>query len=260
MTTTMDQLAGWNRSNDGFRRMVWISFAIHITVLAVYIFFPRNLFAKPAPIVMTISLGGGIGERTTGATPISNKQVEKVEPPPKRPEPIKPNPAEKPNVMKVPEKPAPTPTKAIEKPAPPVPERPPSTGSEIRKGTSAAETGSAGVNQGLTVGGGSGAQAMLPANFCCMEWAQGAVALIEKNWNKTPPGGVKGDVIIKFTIHRDGSITDIELERASGSKLLDTNSLSAVRLAMIKEKFPPIPPAYTNESLTIHLTFPYKTP
>jgi TonB family protein len=258
----MDRMSGWNRSDDGFRRMVWISFAIHVIVLAVYVFFPRTLFAKPAPIVMTISLGGGIGERTTGASPISNREVEKAEPPPKRPEPIKPNPPEKPNVMKVPEKPAPAATKAPEaaKPTPPPPERPPSTGTEVRKGTSAAETGATGLSQGLTVGGGSGAAATLPVDFCCREWAQGALGLIEKNWNKTPPGGAKGETVIKFTIQRDGSITDIVLVKESGSRLLDTNSLSAIRLAVLKEKFSGLPAAYTNESLTIHLTFTYKTP
>ena len=132
--------------DDGrFRRMVRISFAIHILVVATYIFFPRSWFATQPPVLMTISLGSGIGERTTGTTSIGAREVEKVAPPPKRPEPAKPTPPEKADVMKVPAKTVPAPQKkpAPEtKAAPPATTtRPPVTGPEVTKGTAKAETG-----------------------------------------------------------------------------------------------------------------------
>jgi TonB family protein len=241
--------------DDGrFRRMVRISFAIHVVVLAAYIFFPRGLFQRTPPVLMTISLGSGIGERTTGSTSIGAREVEKAAPPPKRPEPAKPTPPAKPDVMKVPAKTVPTPEKkptVSEKAAPAPPTRPPVTGPEVTKGTAAAETGVNAQSPGLTVGGGGGTSAMLPMNFCCPEYATQFMALIQQNWVRT--ASQPGETIITFTIYKDGTISDPIVSKSSGSSLLDIQSKNAVRAT---KKMPPLPAAYPNPSLTVHMVFP----
>ena len=241
--------------DDGrFRRMVRISFGIHVAVLAVYFFFPRSWFQTKPPVLMTISLGAGIGEKTTGTTSIGAREVEKAAPPPKRPEPAKPVTPAKPDVMKVPAKTVPTPEKkpAVEtKATPPPTTRPPVTGQEVTKGTSAAETGVKTPAPGITVGGGGGAFTTL-VDFCCPEYANEFVAMINKNWDRNAP--VAGETTITFTISKDGTLSDPIVTKSSGNALLDIQSRSAVRRT---KKVSPLPAAYPNPSLTVHLVFPY---
>jgi len=239
-----------------FRRMVRISFAIHVAVLAVYFFFPRSWFQAKPPVLMTISLGAGIGEKTTGTTSIGAREIEKAAPPPKRPEPPKPTPPAKPDVMKVPAKTVPEKKPAVpekaEKAAPPPVTRPPVTGAEVRKGSTAVETGVIGQSQGITVGGGGGATTVLPMDFCCEEYAKQFIGMINANWNRTAPQA--GETTITFTIYKDGTISDPIVSKSSGNSFLDIQSKNAVRAT---KKLPPLPAAYTNSSLTVHLVFPY---
>jgi TonB family protein len=241
--------------DDGFRRMVRISFAIHLVVLAAYIFFPRGWFQSRPQTLMTISLGAGVGEKTTGTTSIGAREVEKAAPPPKRPEPAKPTPPAKPDVMKVPAKTVPEPEKkpaVTEKAAPAPATRPPVTGTQVQKGTSAAETGVTTQAPGITVGGGGGATTLLPVDFCCPEYARQFIGMINANWTRTATQ--PGETTITFTIYKDGTFSDPIVTKSSGNSLQDIQSRAAVRQT---KKLPPLPPAYTNNSLTIHLVFPY---
>lgn len=243
--------------DDGrFRRMVRISFAIHVAVAAVYIFFPRAWFERKPAVLMTISLGAGAGERTSGTTSIGAKEVEKAAPPPKRPEPAKPTPPAKPDVMKVPAKTTPAPEKkpvvAEKAPPPPAATRPPVTGTQVQKGTAAAETGVSTQAPGITVGGGGGASTVLPLDFCCEEYARQFIAMINANWQRT--ADQPGETTITFTIYRDGTLSDPIVSKSSGNAALDIQSKNAVRAT---KKLPPLPAAYTNNSLTVHLVFPY---
>ena len=237
-----------------FRRMVRISFAIHVAVLAVYFFFPRSWFQTKPPVLMTISLGAGIGEKTTGTTSIGAREVEKAAPPPKRPEPAKPVTPAKPDVMKVPAKTVPTPEKkpaAETKTTPPPVTRPPVTGTQVQKGSTAVETGVTGQSPGITVGGGGGAFTVL-VDFCCPEYANEFIAMINKNWTRTAPQ--PGETTIMFTIYKDGTISDPIVSKSSGNSFLDIQSKNAVRAT---KKLPPLPAAYPNSTLTVHLVFPY---
>jgi TonB family protein len=244
------------RVNGHFRRIAQISLAVHLGGAALYLFFPRD--AEPTKPLMTISLGGGVGERTTGMTPIAGREIEKVAPPPKRPEPVKPTPPTKPDVMKVPAKTTPAKeTKASEDKTPPPPPdtRPPTTGAEVKKGSSPAETGATGQSKGITVGGGADASAELPSNFCCMAYANEMVRKLNEEWRNRKPGPT-GMPIVSFTIHRDGTVKDITLVTPSGSPMLDIISVGAVRAIRLDR----LPPQYPNETLTIVLKFPYKGP
>ena len=205
--------------DDGFRRMVRISVGIHVVLLAVYIFFPRGWFERERPVLMTISLGSGMGERTSGTTAIGAREVEKATPPPKRPEPVKPTPPEKADVMKVPAKTVPTPEKkaAEAKVTPPPATKPPATGAEVQKGSTAVETGARGQSTGITVGGGGGATTVIPADFCCPDYVREFIALINENWNRS--ASQPGETMITFTIYKDGTMSDPVVTKSSGITL-----------------------------------------
>jgi TonB family protein len=65
--------------------------------------------------------------------------------------------------------------------------------------------------------------------------------------------GKSGKVMVAFTLHKKGEITDIVLEEASGDKLLDAAALKAV-----KDSQPlPLPAAFSKDQLKVRATFLY---
>jgi TonB family protein len=60
---------------------------------------------------------------------------------------------------------------------------------------------------------------------------------------------------VKFRIQRDGRITEIELERSSGYAGLD---LTAQRALFLTQRVTPLPSAFPDDHLTVHLRFPYQ--
>jgi TonB family protein len=256
MTATVDEVIGMRRPDTrGLNRMVTISLMVHLTAVAVVFLVPRDWLGKQkaAPILMTLSLtSGSEGEKTGGMNPAPARPIEEVKPPPKRPEPIRPS-EPKSDVMTVPSKTPPkTPPKPTTKPPAPI-ARPPSTGAQIRQGTSRAETGSTVQGTGLSMGGGAGASATIEAvDFCCMEWAQDMIRQIQMRWrsNQAEPG----ETILRFTVQRDGTITDVDFDKRSGSGILDRASLDALPAKLAQ----PLPREYPENQLVIHLKFPYQ--
>jgi protein TonB len=55
-------------------------------------------------------------------------------------------------------------------------------------------------------------------------------------------------VYLVFTIHRDGSISDTQLDKSSGSPTLD---LSCQRGVQRVERFQTLPPAYNSSTLKV---------
>jgi protein TonB len=243
----------------GLNRVMTLSLAVHVGVVMTLVLVPRHwLFdERVPPKLMTISLGGSAGPRSTGMTPIGGRPVEQVAPEPKRPEPIRPA-APKSDVLTLSAKPTskPPPAKPVPTPlAPVVVPKPPTTGKEVTQGSARAETGAKGQATGLTIGGGGGAEATLdvPPDFCCMEYVKQVLGIISSNWRKDLPD--RGTTTIVFTIRRDGTVADVQVEQSSGSGLLDRSALSAMELLQ-KGKMP-LPTEYTGDKLTIHLKFPY---
>jgi periplasmic protein TonB len=252
------------RAHDpgGLRRMISWSFAIHVTALVLVAVLPRTwLFREaPRPPVMTISLGGTLGPRSTGMTPVSARPVEEVAPEPKRPTPV-PVAAPRPDVMTVPVKPTPKPTPKPETKTTPTPvtspPKPPTTGKVVQAGTSAVETFARGVGAGLTVGGGGGgAQLKVDSDFCCQAYLVDVVNRISGVWRSVQPE--HGTTVMTFTIQRDGSITGITVDTPSGSSLLDRQSRATLTDPALR--LGPLPAEYTPDHLTIHLSFPYQGP
>ena len=209
---------------------------------------------------MTISLSGGNdGPVTGGMTAMSSRPVQQVKPPdePKRPEPVRPPAAKAPEMtVPIPNK---TPTKSP--PAPKVQQAPdqargrtPTKGDEVRTGSAVAETGARGQGFGLSSAAGTGTGAQLDvANFCCPEYVVQLVQRIRSNWDARAE--IPGVTVVKFTIQRDGTIADAQVEKSSGYTTLD---IAALRAVVGTRQLQPLPAAYTNPSLGLHLTFEYR--
>jgi periplasmic protein TonB len=251
------------REAGGLRPMAVWSTAVHAALVVFLAFGQGRLFGRMEPQpreVMSISLGGAPGPRTGGSNPLGGRPVQReVEAPPERPEPMR-APAAKTPAMTMP---APAPKNA----SPPrekfgevrnAPEdargRTPTTGPRERFGDSAAETGGYGFGSGLTTGGGGGTGGRLDVgNFCCPDYLETMMARVQRNWESAQR--VSGVVTIKFTIQRNGMITNVELERGSGFPGLD---LTAQRALLNTRQLPELPAAYPNQTLTVHLNFEYQ--
>ena len=79
------------------------------------------------------------------------------------------------------------------------------------------------------------------------------VVRIRQAWQQNQ--GATGQTLVKFTIQRDGSLTNVEVERPSGTSTLD---LAALRAVMSTRTLQPLPEAFPNPTLTVHLNFQYQ--
>lgn len=252
------------RQRDGLNRMLPVSLAAHVALLAAFALMPSEWHSSRVEpdAIMTISLGGTPGPETGGMTAIADRAVQALAPP-DAPARIQP-----PLAMKVPEmvepermvkpmpKPPPVPPKPVQKPDTASRTRTPVTGPEIKSGAAKVPTGGAAIPFGGLASGGGGAGGMTidVKNFCCPEYLSLMVQRIREQWN--PKQGAGGQAVVKFTIRRDGTLTNVELTQSSGQALLDLESRRAVHNA--DGRLPPLPREFTEPQLTIHLTFDYQ--
>src|SRR5438093_2556845 len=149
------------------------------------------------------------------------------------------------------------PPKRVEKPVDKSSTRKPTTGPEVKAGDARADTGGAPIAfGGLTrpSGGGAATNNVMTdyANFCCPAYLNQMVDLIKRNWNQNQ--GASGQVQVKFTIRRDGMVSDVQIEKPSTISLLDLESQRAV---LKTHALPPLPREFTENTLTVHLIFDY---
>ncbi len=257
-----DVLRDRRHEPDGLARMAAISLAIHGGVVVLLVFGPMHWLSNPVErpkSVMTISLGGaGEGTQSGGLTAIGGRPVQTTEPAPVRE-------AVRPPAAVVPEMVSSKKTVTAAKPTKPLPPAPQTTtpdargkaltrGEEIRPGNALADTGARGQGFGLSTGGGAGTGSRLDvADFCCPDYIILMVDKIRGNWNKQVE--VRGVVSIKFTIQRDGRLTDTAVDRSSGTLALDQNALRAV---MVTRQLVALPSAFPNPTLTVYLNFEYQ--
>jgi len=263
----VDVLAERALEPKGLDRIVAVSFGVHVGAIVVALLVSRVWVnaEKTAPKLMTITLTAGAeGPKSTGMTALGARPVEQVAPPPKRPEPIKPVPP-KSDAMTVPVKPKPEPKpefkpKSIEPPKPPpLNERPPTTGREVTAGTSRVETNTKGKDTGLSTGGSlGGAQDVVQIDpqfkFCCQAYIDSMCEIIQRNWSKDH--GINGEVVLHFTILRDGRITDIGTEKYTNQSL-ERYARSAINTSIQTGGFGKLPDEFKDDKLVVHLRFPY---
>jgi TonB family protein len=246
---------------EGLRRMAVISLAVHLAVGAAVFLGPGRWLpprSDSQQATMTITLGGGAGPTNGGMTSIGGRPVQTTEPAPVR-EAVRPPAAVQPE-MTLPKERTTAPVQRA-RPAPKITEAPsdargrtPTRGDEVRPGSAVAETGARGQGFGLSTGGGAGSGSTLDvANFCCPDYLVQMTERIRSNWNQQSE--VPGQVVVKFTIARDGTLNDVDVERSSGYGALD---LGARRAVLLTRQLPPLPAPFPNPTLTVHLNFQYQ--
>jgi outer membrane biosynthesis protein TonB len=247
-----------SRDADSLSRMVMVSIAAHVAVIAALTLMPRmSGLPEDQSRVMTISLGGAEGP-DQGRNPMSARQVQQAVPDGKKPTDTPPA-ATKPDMIE-PVKVAPPPPKAATKPetpkvTPQLQGRTPSQGAEVNKGQARIETNSTAQTQtpGLATGGGGAGGAYTDyADFCCPEYLTQVVALIKRNWQRRQ--GQVGTNTLKFTIQRDGTIANVIVHEGNNQLL----NLASQRALLVTRSVPPLPAAFTPPQLTVYLIFEYQ--
>lgn len=248
-----DVIVSRQRHPDGMSRMLGWSIGLHAAAIMFAVFMPESWRRQDVDIartVMTISLGGAPGPRTGGMTQIGGRTVQTTAPE----QPVRR--AETPTAAKPPEmvlpdrptRPRPRPERA---PADAIGQTPTSA-PEPEQGSARAVTGARGQGFGLSSGGGGGAGVQLDVgDFCCPEYLEQLVAIIQRNWASKQ--GVAGATIMRFTVQRNGTIEAIQVARPSGFVALDL----AAQRALYQTRLPQLPAQYPNASLTMNVTFEY---
>ena len=242
----------------GLPRMVTASAVLHAILLAGIVAWSgmaADHVADDLKPVMTISLGGAPGPRAGGMT-MMGRPFQATAPlaEVRRPEPLRP-PAAKPPAMVLPD------PKARPMRNPPRTVAPPNETVARGSGAAASRTPAAVPDPnrglgfgGLSTGGGGGAGGYLDVkNFCCPDYLVTMLQVVQKNWSARQE--VAGESLVKFRIQRDGRLTDIELERSSGYAALD---LTAQRALFLTQRVPPLPSAFPDDHLSVHLRFEYQ--
>jgi TonB family protein len=243
------------------RPMVVCSLALHAVAVVTIVFGPVRLLpaagTRASRVVMSVSLGGSAGPANGGVNPLGGRPVQQVAAAvDRRPQPMRPPAAKAPQMtMPAPKAPPTTPRQA----RPPEPAfgsdeaigRTPATGPEEKFGSSFADTGVSGLGLGLATGGAGAGGELDVGSFCCPDYLATMVRRIKENWNYRQ--GVVATTVMRFTILRNGQITDIAIEQSAGHVL----DIAAQRSLQMLRQLPPLPAAYPNQTLTIYLKFDY---
>jgi TonB family protein len=248
------------RDADRLSRMMIVSLLLHATLLTAVTLLPRQwaAAAPPKERTMTISLAGAPGP-VQGHNPIAPKPVQEAVPETAKPKADTPPALSKPEMVE-PVKAAKPEPKSAAKPEPKkdVPQlhgRTQTQGAEVRQGTARVDTQSSAQTKfgGLaTGGGGTGGAYTDYADFCCPEYLQQMTRLIYGNWQQHQ--GQDGSNTVAFTVTRDGTITNVQIEDGPNQFL----NLASQRALAITRQLPPLPAAFKGDHLTVHLVFQYK--
>jgi TonB family protein len=249
---------------SGLQRMVTASLLAHGALGAVLILASGNLLGRHADeprTLMTISLSGaGEGTRNGGFTSAAAPPVQAQAPPEDKAkhEAVRPPAAKTPEMVlptnKANARPAKTPAPVVTQAPDDARGRVPTKGAQTSPGNAVTYTGARGQGFGLSTGGGPGSGSTLDvADFCCPDYIATMIDRIRSVWQQNQ--GATGEVLVKFTIQRDGRLTDYAVEKPSGTTVLDTAALRAIALT---RSLNPLPPQFPNQTLTVHLNFQYR--
>jgi TonB family protein len=263
VTDASDVLRDRMQEPAGLQRMLLLSVLVHIAGTAIVLLGSGVLLGRPASNprnVMTISISGaGEGPRNGGFTAAAAAPVQAPLPAQElKRAPILPPAARTPEMVIPTNKPS---TKAPKTPAPIVKNAPddargrtPTRGAQPAPGNAVAYTGARGQGFGLSTGGGAGSGSTLDvADFCCPDYIATMLDRIRSGWQQNQ--GATGDVLVKFTIQRSGQITDVSVDKSSGSPVLD---LAAMRAVLGTRTLNPLPSAFPNPTLGVRLSFQYR--
>lgn len=251
------------RLDRGFPAGLLMSLAGHLLIAGAAFALPILMPAKPKPLVamgniIPIPRGGG-GSPTAGAPEGGAARQPPVtqapEPEPPKPEPVK--------VVKLPKEaerkglPDPKADKKKAKAKKPEPARPsrntsakPTTskkpaGSGARGTTASSATPGVGIGPvGPGLPGGTGTTG---------DWYLASVQQkIWMIWNQQIRTGAYPQVLVRFTILADGSVTGVEVVQSSGQYMLDQ---AAQRAVLTAAPFSPLPRSYDTKAFTLQAVF-----
>lgn len=253
MDAVSEIINGRAQAQDGMQGMLGASLLAHVVLIGLAFFTPVGPASEEPAVVMTISLGGAVGPDVGGMTQMGGRPVQAVAETKKAIEPVRPPAAKAPEMIE-PKKTAPKKAeRKVTSEAKTPTSRTPTRGEELRQGSAASATQSArGQGFGLSSGGGGTGSYLDTANFCCPEYIALMLEAVRRNWDQNQQAN--GVALVKFTIQRDGRITNVQLERSSGYQTLD---FFATRALQATRQIQPLPGAFTEPSLTVHLTFEY---
>jgi TonB family protein len=260
-STSMDAVTSILAERAQARRGLWprlgLSVLLHAAVLPiVMIWMAASAPEDPAArVVMSVSLAGAPGARSGGMTQMSARAAEAA-PPTTKPAPVAPPAAKAPEMALPKADTRKTPPRETPKQAPDDAKgRTTPKAAQATQGSAVAETGvKTGAAFGISTGGTGGTTGYLDvANFCCPEYLATMIQLIQRNWSAKQQ--VAGDTLMKYTIQRDGRLTNVEIEKTSGYFALDQ---TAQRALLVTRQLPPLPPQFTENTLTVHLIFRYE--
>jgi TonB family protein len=248
--TVTDIIVSRGRAEDGLSSMVVWSLGAHAALVALMLLWPAPAPEAPKTI-MTVSLGGAPGPKTGGLNQIGSRAVQAPAPEPAKEVEAPPAPKTPPMTLPDPKSP-PRARRKVEEAPPESTSRTASTGERPREGTSAAVRGT-GFGTGLSSSGGSGGGVQLDvSDFCCPEYIDQMRIVILRIWEQNQ--GVRGSNTMKFTITRAGSVQTPQVEMPSGFVALDNASLRVLQRVTL----PPLPAAFPNPTLTVHMRFDYQ--
>lgn len=113
----------------------------------------------------------------------------------------------------------------------------------------------AGVTGSLTEGEGGGDIWGVETGANVNPYHRQGFAAIRNNWRNPTFGREPRVCVVKFRVRRNGELTDIELEKKSGSDLFDRAALRAVQ---VTASWPSFPSHWEEDEQIIHLEFEYR--
>lgn len=131
----------------------------------------------------------------------------------------------------------------------------PSVGSGTGEGSSVGAGSGSGIGIGVGDGMGSGTGTGGAGNFPYAWYVHSVKKKLDSNWNVT--GGFDRRIYTQmaFTINRNGSVSDIDVEESSKNPAFD---LAARRAVEYSNPLPPLPSGYDEPTLRIHVRFTVK--
>ena len=229
--------------------MIWWSAAFHVALVALFMIASRlgaEPSALPQGIAWVVPGVPGPTQGMAGSPAPSTPEPDDLDEPEDASRVVRPT-EEQRDQMPLPD--ARTTTRK------PPPEKPDSglTGRDSASADSAQLKSSGAPNQTPGLGLGDSGGSAFDQDFEYAYYVQQMLARISANWQRVPVRGTTM-VIVRFTIHKNGSVHDVEVEQSSGLAVLDRAASRAVYLA---DPMPPLPNSYPRDRVGVHLRFQY---
>ena len=228
-----------------FSRFLGLAAAIHLVAALAGWIVPRWTRTAPTPLEYV----------AVQVVPAARLGVERPVPPKPAPEPVRESP---PPAKPVPEiakpkveaPPSPSPT-APPKPTPAT-TRPPSptrTAAEKVEPPPEVQGSARGTVSGLALG--ASVAGLDNPDFTYGYYVDQMLSMIQSNWVR-PIVGSGVEATISYRISRDGRVTDVSISQSSGMNSFD---LAALRAVQASSPLPPLPRAFRDGWLGVHLIF-----